>query len=77
VTTGQARQYAELRFTEHVERFNGLAAQIEGGQVDMEGVRALYERDKLFADADARDFEAREGRTTVSAPAGARATRGR
>ncbi|MEX0749168.1 MAG: 1,4-alpha-glucan branching protein domain-containing protein, partial [Dehalococcoidia bacterium] len=63
VTTGQARQYAELRFTSHVERFNSVAMQIEQGQVDMASVRALYERDKLFPDADPRDFEAREGRT--------------
>lgn len=73
VTTGQARQYAELRFTEHVERFNALAMQIEQGQVDLDAVRELYERDKLFADADPRDFEAREGRTTVPSVA----TRGR
>jgi 1,4-alpha-glucan branching enzyme len=70
VTTGQARQYAELRFAEHVERFNGLADQILQGHVDIGAVRALYERDKLFPDADARDFEAREG--IASMPAHAR-----
>jgi 1,4-alpha-glucan branching enzyme len=70
VTTGQARQYAELRFAEHVERFNGLADQIQQGHVDISAVRALYERDKLFPDADARDFEAREG--IASMPAHAR-----
>jgi 1,4-alpha-glucan branching enzyme len=61
VTTGQARQYAELRFTEHVERFDALAAQIANDAVDDATVALLYERDKLFADADPRDFEAREG----------------
>jgi 1,4-alpha-glucan branching enzyme len=61
VTTGQARQYAELRFTEHVERFETLAGQIASGNVDLASVGSMYERDKLFADADPRDFEAREG----------------
>jgi 1,4-alpha-glucan branching enzyme len=69
VTTGQARQYAELRFAEHVERFNTLADRIEQGRVDMEALAALYERDKLFEDADPRDFEAREGRTGIPADA--------
>jgi predicted glycosyl hydrolase (DUF1957 family) len=73
VTTGQARQYAELRFAEHVQRFDSLARQIEDGQVDITAVRELYERDKLFDNIDPRDFEAREGRTGQPADA----TRGR
>ncbi len=61
VTTGQAREYAELRFTQHLERFNALAAAIESDSVDPAFVADLRERDKLFADIDPRDFAAREG----------------
>ncbi len=59
VTTGQARQYAELRFNQHVERFDQLAAQIEGGRVDAAFLADLVERDKLFPDIDIRDFAER------------------
>ena len=64
VTTGQARAYAELRFAEHVERFNRLADGIEAGCVDEAYLADLIERDKLFADIDAADFAEREGRVT-------------
>jgi 1,4-alpha-glucan branching enzyme len=65
VTTGQARAYAELRFAEHVERFERLAAQVEAGEVDAAYLADLAERDKLFADVAPADFLAREG---VAAP---------
>jgi 1,4-alpha-glucan branching enzyme len=71
VTTGQARAYAELRFTQHLERFNELAAQIESGQIDPAFVDSLWERDKLFPDIDCDDFATREG------SASARVTTGR
>ncbi|MDP9236982.1 MAG: DUF1957 domain-containing protein [Chloroflexota bacterium] len=61
VTTGQARQYAELRFSEHVERFNRLGDEIEAGAVDSAYVADLIERDKLFPDIEVSDFSAREG----------------
>jgi 1,4-alpha-glucan branching enzyme len=61
VTTGQARQYAELRFSQHLERFEQLASQIESHSVDDATVDAIWERDKLFPDIDLRDFTAREG----------------
>ena len=61
VTTGQARAYAELRFTQHVERFEQLADQIERGEIDDQLVESLWQRDKLFPDIDLRDFAAREG----------------
>jgi 1,4-alpha-glucan branching enzyme len=56
ITTGQARQYAELRFNQHVERFHQLAGQIEAGAVDAAFLADLVERDKLFPDIDIRDF---------------------
>ncbi len=65
ITTGQARAYAELRFAEHVERFNRLADQIEAGAVDTGFLNDLVERDKLFADIDPADFRARQGVSAV------------
>lgn len=59
VTTGQARQYAELRFTQHLERFEQLADQIEAHAVNESFVADLVERDKLFPDVDYRDFTER------------------
>lgn len=69
VTTGQARAYAELRFTQHAERFDELAAQIERGTIDRALVDDLCERDKVFADIQIQDFAAREG--MAEAPSGA------
>jgi 1,4-alpha-glucan branching enzyme len=66
VTTGQARQYAELRFMQHVERFNTLAAQIDAGAVDGAMLDDLRNRDNVFPDVEFRDFRAREG---TAAPA--------
>jgi 1,4-alpha-glucan branching enzyme len=70
VTTGQARQYAELRFSQHLERFHQLAGQIEASAVDAAFVADLAERDKLFPDIDIRDFAARQGTAAQSARAG-------
>jgi 1,4-alpha-glucan branching enzyme len=56
ITTGQARAYAELRFAEHAERFDRLAAQVEAGEVDAAYLADVIERDKLFADIDPADF---------------------
>ena len=59
ITTGQARDYAAQRFTEHVERFDDcIAAATNGGA--SEGARrrlALYaETDNAFARIDYRIF---------------------
>jgi 1,4-alpha-glucan branching enzyme len=70
VTTGQARQYAELRFTEHAERFNRLADQIDAVAVDAAYLADLRERDKLFPDIDPADFTAREGTAGALSAAG-------
>ncbi len=67
VTTGQAREYAEQRFSEHVERFETLAAQIEAGTIDAAYLSDLQHRDNIFADIDVRDFRAREGTTAPMA----------
>jgi 1,4-alpha-glucan branching enzyme len=60
VTTGQAREYAIVRFNEHLERFNRLAELAEAGQADPTLVAELYERDKLFPNMDYRWFGERE-----------------
>ena len=69
VTTGQAREYAELRFTQHVERFGQLADAIEQGTIDEALVDRLWEQDKLFPDIELTDFLAREGMAAPAMPA--------
>ena len=61
VTTGQAREYAIVRFNGHLDRFNRLAEIAEAGQTDPVLVAELYERDKLFPNIDYRWFGEREG----------------
>lgn len=56
VTTGQAREYAIQRFTQHIERFHNLAEQLEQGQVDLIYIAQIYELDKVFPDIDYRIF---------------------
>jgi 1,4-alpha-glucan branching enzyme len=59
ITTGQAGEYAIERFTSHVERFDLLAASVEPGPADSAAATTaaeLYERDKVFADIDYRDW---------------------
>jgi 1,4-alpha-glucan branching enzyme len=60
ITTGQAREYAIVRFNEHLARFNCLAKLAEAGQADGTLVAELYERDKLFPNIDYRWFGDRE-----------------
>lgn len=65
ITTGQAKEYASERFTEHVERFNQLAGIAESGTVTAEQrafVDQLRERDNPFPDIDYRVFKERQGR---------------
>lgn len=63
VTTGQAREYAEGRFTQHYERFQDLCRALEEGRGDQAEpvARELFERDKVFPDIDFRAFADREG----------------
>ncbi len=65
VTTGQAREYAIVRFNEHLERFDRLAEIAEAGQSDPILVEDLYERDKLFPNIDYRWFGDREKRASA------------
>ncbi|MBI4307213.1 MAG: DUF1957 domain-containing protein [Chloroflexi bacterium] len=62
ISTGQAREYAVLRFREHRERFQQLASAAEEDRAH-EGAalaRRLYERDKVFPDMDYRLFRSRK-----------------
>ncbi len=65
VTTGQAKEYASMRFTEHVDRFNSLADLVDRGQSlsaeERDMFAALVERDNPFPAIDYRDFAARQG----------------
>lgn len=73
VTTGQAKEYATERFTEHLMRFNQLAELAEKSPLtrdDREFLTALAERDNPFPDIDYRDWQARQGiahQPTISA----------
>jgi len=62
VTTGQAREYAIQRFSEHVDRFERLTGLAEAGRMEEGAALAaeLYERDKVFPTVDYRWFAARE-----------------
>lgn len=52
VTTGQAREYAIQRFSQHLERFEKLAASLENGSPDREAAGEYWELDKVFPDID-------------------------
>lgn len=54
VTTGQAKNYAVQRFTQHLERFNHLCDSIEAGQPDYQMAAKYWELDHLFENIDYR-----------------------
>jgi 1,4-alpha-glucan branching enzyme len=54
VTTGQARDYAVQRFSEHLERFIALIESVENGQPDGALAASLWEKDRLFENIDFR-----------------------
>ncbi len=70
VTTGQAKEYATQRFTDHVDRFNSLAEIAErGGDVsrgERDTLAALAERDNPFDIVDYRVFRERQGSAELS-----------
>jgi len=59
ITTGQAKEYAIQRFTQHLDRFNQLADTLDAKQADRALAEELWERDKIFPDIDYRWFRAR------------------
>lgn len=66
VTTGQAKDYATQRFTEHVQRFEKLVEAAEsigsGGGVTPPWFDELRFRDNPFPTIDYREFAERQGR---------------
>lgn len=56
VTTGQAREYAIQRFSQHCERFDHLAKSLESRQPNRALADEYWEKDKLFPDIDYRWF---------------------
>ncbi len=60
VTTGQAKEYAIQRFSQHTERFNRLAESIEAGQPDVSLATQYWELDRVFPDVDYRWWARRE-----------------
>jgi 1,4-alpha-glucan branching enzyme len=68
VTTGQAKEYASQRFTQHVERFTQLADLAERGGELTDGERQMLndmeERDNPFPIVDYRVFAERQGDAT-------------
>ena len=65
ITTGQAKDYATERFTDHTERFNWLAGLAERNTALSEEERTRLDdiivRDNPFPLIDYRDFAARQG----------------
>jgi len=54
VTTGQAKDYAIQRFSQHLERFTSLVDSIERGEPDGSLAAELWEKDRLFENIDYR-----------------------
>jgi 1,4-alpha-glucan branching enzyme len=59
VTTGQAREYAIRRFSQHLERFEKLADSLDNGKPNRELAEEYWELDKVFPDIDYHWFAAR------------------
>jgi 1,4-alpha-glucan branching enzyme len=58
VTTGQAREYAIQRFSQHAERFEKLLISLESRKPKRELAEEYWELDKIFPDMDYRWFAA-------------------
>lgn len=52
VTTGQAREYAIQRYSQHIERFKRLAESLEQDQPDVGYAEEMWQLDKIFSDLD-------------------------
>jgi 1,4-alpha-glucan branching enzyme len=72
VTTGQAKEYASQRFSDHVDRFNTLADIAERNDAltaqELDMLDALSERDNPFPDINYRVFAARQGSAELVTP---------
>lgn len=60
VTTGQAREYAIQRFSQHVQRFKKLADSLDAGTPNRTLAEEYYKLDNLFPDIDYQVFKSRE-----------------
>jgi 1,4-alpha-glucan branching enzyme len=56
VTTGQAREYAIQRYSQHLERFNRLVSSLEAKRPNRTLAEEFYELDKVFPNIDYRWF---------------------
>lgn len=63
ITTGQAGEYAKLRFMQHLDRFTRLAdlAEAHGAAVDPQYADECYALDNVFPNIDYRWFAQRQG----------------
>ncbi len=71
VTTGQAKEYASRRFSEHLQRFETLAEIAERGELTAEErtmLEELKEADNPFSHIDYRVFAARQGTAELDVP---------
>ncbi|MGH9750175.1 MAG: 1,4-alpha-glucan branching protein domain-containing protein, partial [Candidatus Polarisedimenticolia bacterium] len=58
IKNGTAVEYARRRLADHLERFDRLARQVEGGRVDAAYLAALERSDNPFPDLDPRLWSA-------------------
>lgn len=59
VTTGQAKEYAIQRYSQHLERFNKLAESLDQKTPDRRLAEEYWELDKVFPEIDYRWFKTR------------------
>ncbi len=59
ITTGQAKEYAVQRFSQHLDRFNQLADSLDLKQADRALAEEMWELDKVFPDIDYQWFRTR------------------
>jgi len=59
ITSGQAREYAIQRFSQHLDRFNKLAESLDRKQADRALADEIWELDKVFPNIDYKWFRAR------------------
>ncbi|MCX5717624.1 MAG: DUF1957 domain-containing protein [Nitrospirae bacterium] len=56
IKTGAAAEYASKRFSDHIDRFNGLYAAIRKGDINEAWLLELENKDKLFPEIDYRVY---------------------